>query len=275
MIKMGRGTRLAAASLLAATLGAAVPAMPSVGAAGTTGCANSSAGLVGLYTEPCDGVRPGGVVEIAGAGFSCTLNFIFRGSDGATYAGTAGFCAVTNIEEAWLDGSGPLAYNGAGQRIGRVTYAANIANPDITRLRNFALIKLDPGVAYSPQLCHYGGPLWINSEVVPPTQPVLLQTYERPFTPLTDTVRGITFVSAGMPNAYGFMAEWPDQPGVDGAPVITPSGGAIGWIAQALPDDVANPTLNGLGGILRVRPSVARATALTGVTYTMLTAPLL
>src|SRR5687768_1369030 len=39
---------------------------------------------------PCPGVRPGGrVVTSVG---DCTLNFLFRASDGTRYIGTAGHC---------------------------------------------------------------------------------------------------------------------------------------------------------------------------------------
>src|SRR5262245_45885553 len=41
-------------------------------------------------TGTCPGVRPGGIV-VSDVG-QCTLNFLFQGSDGARYIGTAGHC---------------------------------------------------------------------------------------------------------------------------------------------------------------------------------------
>ena len=40
----------------------------------------------------CPGVRPGAIVDTDVG--QCTLNFVFNGSDGRTYIGTAGHCIL-------------------------------------------------------------------------------------------------------------------------------------------------------------------------------------
>ena len=43
-------------------------------------------------TGPCPGVRPGAIVRADIYYDHCTLNFLFLGSDGSRYIGTAGHC---------------------------------------------------------------------------------------------------------------------------------------------------------------------------------------
>ena len=45
----------------------------------------------------CHGVRPGGFLVTDGA--LCTFNFLFKGSDGNRYAGTAGHCFDDTVAE--------------------------------------------------------------------------------------------------------------------------------------------------------------------------------
>src|SRR6266513_359767 len=44
-------------------------------------------------TGTCPGVRPGAIVRSDVVGL-CTLNFLFLGSDGSSYVGTAGHCIL-------------------------------------------------------------------------------------------------------------------------------------------------------------------------------------
>lgn len=55
------------------------------------------------------------------------FNFLFPGSDGRRYIGTAGHCILGDSpfggdagEATWAPGSGPVARDGAGDRIGEV-----------------------------------------------------------------------------------------------------------------------------------------------------------
>src|ERR1700704_62282 len=67
-----------------------------------------------LGTGTCPGVRPGAIVR-SDVG-QCTLNFLFLGSDGASYIGTAGHCILGASpfggdvgEMSWAPGTGPVA----------------------------------------------------------------------------------------------------------------------------------------------------------------------
>src|SRR5439155_8285392 len=67
-----------------------------------------------LGTGTCPGVRPGAIV-LTDVG-QCTLSFLFQGSDGSRYIGTAGHCILGTSpiggdvgEMAWAPGTGPVA----------------------------------------------------------------------------------------------------------------------------------------------------------------------
>ncbi|MEA2932229.1 MAG: hypothetical protein QOI56_1014, partial [Actinomycetota bacterium] len=67
----------------------------------------------------CPGVRPGAVV-LTPVG-QCTLNFLWRGSDGRSYIGTAGHCLLEGADQTqvvFAPGDGPPARDSAGRRIG-------------------------------------------------------------------------------------------------------------------------------------------------------------
>src|SRR3989475_10233910 len=108
-------------------------------------------------TGTCPGVRPGAIV-LSDVG-QCTLNFLFVGSDGSRYIGTAGHCILGTSpiggdvgEMAWAPGTGPEARDGNGARIGEFAYAI-LQDP-----KDFSLIRLDPQVQASAGLCPFGGP---------------------------------------------------------------------------------------------------------------------
>src|SRR5437870_10344194 len=72
-----------------------------------------------LGTGTCPGVRPGAIV-LTDVG-QCTLNFLFLGSDGASYIGTAGHCILGTSpfggdvgEMSWVPGTGPVARDDGG-----------------------------------------------------------------------------------------------------------------------------------------------------------------
>ena len=116
-----------------------------------------------LGTGSCPGVRPGAVVESDNG--QCTFNFLFQGTDGGRYIGTAGHCILGDDplggdagEQTWAAGSGPEARDGEGNPIGEFAYAI-LQDP-----KDFALIRLDPGVAANAQMCHFGGPTGVNTD---------------------------------------------------------------------------------------------------------------
>src|SRR5256884_1389356 len=131
-------------------------------------------------TGTCPGVRPGAIV-LSDVG-QCTLNFLFVGSDGSRYIGTAGHCIVGTSpfggdvgEMAWAPGTGPEARDGGGNRIGEIAYAI-LQDP-----KGFSLIRLDAQVQASAGTCHFSrrapgnhhqprllqplGPNWVGNRV--------------------------------------------------------------------------------------------------------------
>src|SRR5206468_9270960 len=97
----------------------------------------------------CPGVRPGAIVRTDKG--QCTFNFLFIGSDGRRYIGTAGHCILGDSltsgdvgEFAWAPGSGPAARDGGDNQIGEFAYAV-LQDP-----KDFALIRLDDVVSPSP-----------------------------------------------------------------------------------------------------------------------------
>ena len=79
--------------------------------------------------------------------------------------GTAGHCILGESpvggdvgEESWAPGTGPVASDADGNRIGEFAYAI-LQDP-----KDFAVIRLDAGVEASPQMCHFGGPTGTNTD---------------------------------------------------------------------------------------------------------------
>src|SRR5918995_2457545 len=126
-------------------------------------------------TGTCPGVRPGAIVSSDKG--QCTFNFLFNGSDGRQYIGTAGHCILGDSaigggdfgEESWAPGAGPEARDASGNRIGEFAYAI-LQDP-----KDFALIRLDPSVQANPGMCHFGGPTATNDQ--PPGGLVVLNHY--------------------------------------------------------------------------------------------------
>jgi len=221
----------------------------------------------------CPGVRPGALVE-TDKGF-CTMNFLFRGGDRRTYVGTAGHCILGESifreeigEQTWARGKGPVAYDSAGRRIGEFAYAILLSPKD------FALIRLDPGVKFNPQMCHFGGPTAMFDKTVS-GRLVTLHHYGNGLG-VGDTVPARTHYTYGMPDpdhVYGWGAI---IQGDSGAGLIDDRGRAIGVI-------VTNG-LHGIGfgsgaidggtfGVTRIKPQVTRASAAMRISLRLLTAP--
>ena len=116
-----------------------------------------------IGTGACPGVRPGAVVE-SDAG-QCTFNFLFQGSDGgatsaprATASSASRPSAATSASRPGPPGPAPRRATATGNRIGEFAYAI-LQDP-----KDFALIRLDPGVEANAQMCHFGGPTGVNSD---------------------------------------------------------------------------------------------------------------
>jgi hypothetical protein len=245
----------------------------------------------------CSGVRPGGrVLSTIG---DCTLNFLFRAPDGTRYIGTAGHCADLGddnsfedtdtagngrIERVWQQGDGPVAKNLAGERIGEFVYAIVYAPKD------FALIRLDPGVESRPEMCHFGAPRGISSSTDAPETAVFLRYYGNG-EGVDDVAPARTAVALGTPNPDHVYAAGLAIPGDSGAGVMTAEGLAVGVLVTTgvsgiaverdrnrVPTPKDFPEVNEKGvdfgtmGITRLGPQLARASEKLSVSLELVTA---
>src|SRR5256714_8809738 len=110
-----------------------------------------------IGTGTCPGVPPGAIV-LTDVG-QCTLNFLFQGSDGSRYIGTAGHCILGTSpfggdvgEMAWAPGTGPVARDAEGNPIGEFAYAI-LQDP-----KDFSLIRIDTLVEEMGAMSTFGGP---------------------------------------------------------------------------------------------------------------------
>lgn len=232
-------------------------------------------GTTPVETGPCPGVRPGAAVNVSGG--NCTMNFLFEGfklvkgqkvSTGR-YVGTAGHCIVSvGVERTWSGATGPIAYDGAGKRIGTVVYAT-LVDP-----KDFALIHLDPGVQANAQMCHWGGPLALNRELS--KDPVVLRQSGQG-EGFGQSVPGRTHLGTSMANANHVRALGPALYGDSGSPVITDDGEAVGvLVAGGVFAGVRTDAVDsGIIQITRLGPQMDRAANQLGlVDLQLLTAPL-
>lgn len=210
----------------------------------------------------CDGVRPGAMV-VSDTG-QCTFNYLFTGDDGARYMGTAGHCILTAAgESAWGAGEGPEARDGGGARVGEFAYAV------LGGVRDFALVRLDPGVTADPQMCHFGGPVGVNSDLT--SGPVVLQHFGQGLA-LGPTLPARTGVALSLANPDQVFATALVLPGDSGGPVNSDDGRAIG-VLVTLGIHLAGPTDTGLVGITRLGPQLEMAENALGTALELQTAP--
>jgi hypothetical protein len=231
-----------------------------------------AAAPVGIGT--CPGVRPGAIVQTDIG--SCTFNFLFAGSDGNRYIGTAGHCILAQGpvagdvgEFTWAPGTGPVARDATGQRVGEFAYAIQ-QDP-----KDFALIRLDPGVEASPQMCHFGGPTGINNDITP--LPVALQYFGNGLGVGT-VLPARTALAIGTPDPDHVFAQGLTIPGDSGAAINSADGRAVG-VVVTLGAHLGSIGLGGLDaglmGITRLGPQLARAGEVLGLGFLLYTAPLL
>lgn len=220
-----------------------------------------------LGAGSCPGVRPGAVVESEVG--QCTMNFLFGGADGRRYMGTAGHCILGEGslggqdagERTWAPGSGPVARDAHGNRIGEFAYAV-LSDP-----KDFALIRLDPGVPASAQMCHFGGPTGVNSDRG--SAPVVLNHYGAGIL-VGEVLPARSALALGMPSADELLAHGVASPGDSGGPIRSADGRAVGVVVAvgvALRGGQAGPMI-----VTRLAPQEARAEQVLGTTLTLQTA---
>lgn len=277
-------TRLRALVATVAALAATVVLVPANPAGAHTGTHNWTLGGVpceigvGTAAPPfgtgaCPGVRPGAVV-VSDAG-QCTFNFLFKGSDGSRYMGTAGHCILGESptggdvgERVWARGTGPEARDADGNRVGEFAYAI-LQDP-----KDFALIRLDPGVAASPQMCHFGGPTGRNDALV--EEPVVLHHFGQGLA-LGQTVPARTHLAPSMPDRDHVYANGLAIFGDSGSGVIDDQGRAVGVLVTigVHTSQIGTTTDAGTVGITRLAPQQQRAANQLGITLRLAKAPLL
>jgi hypothetical protein len=215
----------------------------------------------------CGGVRPGAPVE-SDTGL-CTFNFLFTGSNGARYAGTAGHCILpADGEQTWAAGSGPEARDSSGARIGEFSYAV-LQDP-----KDFALIRLDAGVPASPEMCHFGGPTGINTSTGSET--TTLHHYGQGVG-VSLALPARSAIAQGMPDPDHVYALGGVVPGDSGSGIIDAAGNAVGVIVTTGLHTASIGTSGidaGTMGVTRLQPQVDRAESMLGIALTLQTAPL-
>jgi hypothetical protein len=232
-------------------------------------------------TGTCPGVRPGARLVTEAGG--CTFNFLFRAPDGTRYIGTAGHCTGYTYgsawprEKVWPRGSGPVVRDAAGHRIGEFAYGVFHLPKD------FALIRLDPDVNASPEMCYFGGPRGVYTTDT--ADPVVLHYYGNAVG-VRDVLPARSGVALGTPDPDHIYALGLALPGDSGSGVTTADGLAVGVLVTTgvhgyrinpLPSPPSGPgTENGVDfgtmGITRLGPQVARASKMLGTPLELVTA---
>lgn len=248
-------------------------------AAALAGVAMIAASPFGI--TPCSGVRPGAPLVTEGA--ICTFNFIFKGSDGATYAGTAGHCFDDTIEETrtWPTGVGPIAGVPTGQSdvnlitegtapVGRWVFKA--FGGDWAEYNDFGLIQIDTSAKVVTSMCHFGGPIGINKDLT--TEPEVVHHYGngRGF---REGPRARTALAPlGLVNNRHVFAYGAASPGDSGGAVTDDAGRAVGLLVAvgALFDGIppSNEKDVGVLEILRLSRQLKIAERELGLSLTLM-----
>lgn len=272
---MRRTAVVAIATLLLSGLGlVTVPradAAPNCTPDAVTGVANQLFGGPAPVATPPScvvPVHPGALISVdgshGGGGGSCTANFVFRGTDARLYLGTAGHCtlAESNLsgdvgEFADPAGKGAEVRDKNGRRIGEVAYAVQQEPKD------FALIRLDRGIRTGRFLPHWGPVTGINTST--DSGPTVLRWVGHGLA-IGDLLYARSGVALGTPDpdqvtSFGLIA-----PGDSGGPVVDDQGKAVG-VNVAI--GVSVGTDPGVQIITRLAPQLQRASAVTGVGYTL------
>ena len=226
----------------------------------------------------CGGVRPGAPVYTWRGG-PCTFNFLFNGSDGEQYIGTAGHCLLSGGETTQFAQS--TVRDASGTHIGDAVYAiANgFSGTGAGLPRDFGLVKLNAAgrAVASPAMCHFGGPVGLDlmrggGEII--------HHYGqgRVIGEVLPGRTALTFGSGLMAGPHMFEFSGDISSGGDsGSPVIDHDGKAIGVLVAGV--DLANtkPYYSFHGGTPSIASHIGyhyrRAAAALGTTLTLVTAP--
>ncbi|HEV2808819.1 MAG TPA: trypsin-like peptidase domain-containing protein [Acidimicrobiales bacterium] len=226
--------------------------------------------VIELGLGSCSGVFPGARVQ-SGTG-SCTLNFLFKGSDGGRYMGTAGHCAFSSLpisqdigERVFAAGEGPEALDADGNRIGTFAYAVQ------QQPKDFGLIRLDDDVDVSPVVAQFGGPTGVNDEIS--SDVTRLSLFGNPLGIGGPLAIGRPLLAVdGLRDPDTVAATGLALPGDSGGPVLDEQGRAVGVLSAiglgAVETSGPGPLL-----ITRLSPQLEQAERAMGIDLTLQTAP--
>lgn len=195
-------------------------------------CAGAAAAVA---PETMPSPRPGDAITVEGNPGGCTLGFLFAGSDGATYASTAGHCVLGGEEagRSWRPGAGPqVSLAGDTNRpgaIGRVVFAEFLPTQDNDWL-DFALIRLERAVRGDGRVRDIGGPAGIYTAQA--DDPVRLSFYGKGIV-VGDVLPSRELLALNTSRRSHVYAHGVAAPGDSGAPVLTAEGEAVGLILGA------------------------------------------
>ena len=247
---------------------------PQIGEAGCAMAPIPPRGPDAPVPEGCPGVRPGAVLLPSG----CTMNFLFQGYrldelgnrvEADRYIGTAGHCILDKDGEAsWPPGKGEEALDGENRRIGEVAYAV------MNDTKDFALIRLDPGVAANPAMCRWGGPTGINQDLT--DQPVVLRHFGQGLAFGTVAPARTAVATFGMQTPTHVYGTGTVIFGDSGSGIISDDGRAVG-VVVTVGWGMGSPGPNrfeaGVVGITRLGPQLARAEEVLDLDLRLQTAP--
>lgn len=244
-------------SLLSATGVAADPLDPSC---------EQPTGLNTILDAKCPvHLHPGDGVSLPG--FLCTLNFLWRGSDGHRYMGTAGHCTLESQV-------GDRVEAGGGGRIGVLAYRVFDTRKDG---HDFALVRLDPGVKASPQMRYWGGPTKAYTAMSDQSQTL---KFAGQATGIAYAAPNRELLATAVTRPEIILVTGPASFNDSGAGVITPDGQAAGLITTLAGSHVPARTSAsggvevGEGQIVRIPYAVAQAEKALRARLTLQTAPL-
>ena len=247
---------LARALVAAALLGSPLPAV----AADLCGTVAKDDNPVG--STKCPGVRPGALIRVGDS--RCTAGFLFQGSDRRRYLATAGHCAYhpdppenPGRTDVWRLNAGQVVTDADGKQIGRFAYASVRGKVD------FALIRLDPKVVASPEMCHFGGPTGITTDVN--VRDTLVRHYGHGSGMYFPARTGEAFWGLYHPDYVAFYGL--ASTGDSGGPVTDDKGKAVGLVT-----DLTTPGTGNVG-VNRLPANLAAAAKALRIRLTLLTAP--
>lgn len=203
---------------------------------------------------PTPPVRPGAAYTVDGG--RCTFAFLLKGSDRRIYAATAGHCVPVAKPTSWAADRGPVIVS-AGRLAGHARYSVFSSND-----RDFALLQLAKGVAYSPAVCHWGGPQALQT--TPSSTPVVAEYFGQGEIPRTVAPARQGVFTALPDQRYVRFAGVADN-GDSGSPVLDAQGNAVGVLTSI------NPDADGLIGVNRLEPHLRDAERALRIRLTLMT----